>query len=343
LSLEIVGGLTKTLKENTHGEELKMDGGSELAVIGESGVASAAQVKAQADLIMEVMLGVMKKDMHYGTIPGCGPKPTLLKPGAEKLMATFKLAADPQIEEIPTDDGITFRIVCRLTYIPTGLFVGSGVGECSTKEEKYNWQKAACDEEFNATPEDRRRLKWKAGYGNKKAYSIKQVRTNPADQANTVLKMAKKRALVDGTLTALAASDCFTQDIEDMPKGDKGKNAPKNKPTGKAGSVKEKPKGKSGDDPKMALKKALFDLCDGDEEGMKKTLKACSEFDTDEGKKFIDGSEGIEKASPKWCGSTLGKVRKLIEEKAAAAAEPEPTGAPEEAGREPAEEEEGEW
>jgi hypothetical protein len=34
--------------------------------------------------------------------------------------------------------------------------------------------------------------------------------------ANTVLKMAKKRALVDGVLTATAASDAFDQDLEDL-------------------------------------------------------------------------------------------------------------------------------
>jgi hypothetical protein len=40
---------------------------------------------------------------------------------------------------------------------------------------------------------------------------------NPADYYNTVLKMAKKRAHVDAILTATAASDIFTQDVEDMP------------------------------------------------------------------------------------------------------------------------------
>ena len=38
---------------------------------------------------------------------------------------------------------------------------------------------------------------------------------NPADYYNTALKMAKKRAHVDAILTATAASDCFTQDVED--------------------------------------------------------------------------------------------------------------------------------
>jgi hypothetical protein len=36
-----------------------------------------------------------------------------------------------------------------------------------------------------------------------------------ADMYNTVLKMAKKRAYVDGILSATAASDCFTQDIDE--------------------------------------------------------------------------------------------------------------------------------
>lgn len=178
---------------------------------------TAVQVRAQVNLVQEVMKAVMKDGLHYGTIPGCGDKPTLLKPGAEKLMMTFRLAADPQVEEIPTEDGVTFRVICRITNQATGVFLGSGIGECSSKEEKYGWRKAVCDEEFNETPEDKRRGKWGKVYGDKPAYQTKQVRTNPADVANTVLKMAKKRALVDAILTVTAASDCFTQDIEDMP------------------------------------------------------------------------------------------------------------------------------
>mgnify|MGYP003149563669 CR=1 FL=1 len=38
-----------------------------------------------------------------------------------------------------------------------------------------------------------------------------------ADVYNTVLKIGKKRALVDAVLTVTAASDLFTQDIEDLP------------------------------------------------------------------------------------------------------------------------------
>jgi hypothetical protein len=54
---------------------------------------------------------------------------------------------------------------------------------------------------------------------------------NPADYYNTVLKMAKKRAHVDAILTATAASDIFTQDVEDMPEVIPGaKKEPEQKP-----------------------------------------------------------------------------------------------------------------
>jgi hypothetical protein len=44
----------------------------------------------------------------------------------------------------------------------------------------------------------------------------KQEHDNPADFYNTCGKMAKKRALVDAVLTVTAASDIFTQDIEEL-------------------------------------------------------------------------------------------------------------------------------
>lgn len=185
-------------------------------IIQEGGTLTAKEIKAQVNLIQQVMEAVMKKDVHFGKIPGCGEKPVLLKPGAEKIMATFRLAADPIVEDLSADNIARYRIVVKLVSY-TGKFVGAGVGECSSEEEKYHWKKAVCDEEFEATPEDLRREKWVKGYQGAKNYQIKQIMTNKADVANTVLKMAKKRALIDAVLTATAASDIFNQDLEDMP------------------------------------------------------------------------------------------------------------------------------
>lgn len=178
---------------------------------------TATQVRAQVNLIQEVMKSVMQKDQHYGVIPGAGNKPTLLKPGAEKLMLTFRLSPDPIVEDLSSADERRYRITCRIND-RDGHFLGSGLGEASSNEEKYKWRAAVCKEEFQETPEDRRRTKWRKGYQGSGATKTEQVRMEPADIANTILKMAKKRSLVDAALTVTAASDIFTQDLEELPK-----------------------------------------------------------------------------------------------------------------------------
>jgi hypothetical protein len=174
---------------------------------------TAADVRAQVNLMQDVMLEVMKDGTHYGKIPGTQSK-SLYKAGAEKLMATFRLAGDPETEDLSTEGEIKYRVKVRLTTV-NGAFVGAGIGECSSQEEKYAWRAALCDEEFDDTPENRRRIKYQKKEG--AVRKTKQIRTNPADVANTILKMAKKRAQVDAVITCTAASDLFTQDIEDLP------------------------------------------------------------------------------------------------------------------------------
>ena len=174
---------------------------------------TAADVRAHVNLMKDVMIEVMKDGTHYGTIPGTKSK-SLYKAGAEKLMATFRLAARPSVEDLSVSGEVSYRVTVALEA-PNGAFVGAGIGECSSQEDKYAWRAAICDEEFDATPENRRRIKFSKWQG--KVEKRKQIRTNPADVANTILKMAKKRAQVDAVITATAASDIFTQDIEDLP------------------------------------------------------------------------------------------------------------------------------
>jgi len=191
--------------------------GNEMVVSGGGGASlTAIEIKAQVQRIQEVMKAVMQKDVHYGIIPGC-KKPSLYKPGSEKLLSTFNIAIEPVVTDLSTYDEAKFRVEVRATNYISGVYLGSGVGECSSNEEKYKWRKSVCDEEFDETPEDRKREKWAVDYKTKKSYKIKQVRMNVSDVANTVLKMAKKRAQIDATLTVTAASDIFTQDLEDLP------------------------------------------------------------------------------------------------------------------------------
>lgn len=176
---------------------------------------TAAEIKADVNLIQQVIKAVFKPDVHFGIIPGT-QKNTLYKPGAEKIMVMFRLSGQPTIEDLSTADEIRYRVAIRITHQVTKLEIGWGVGECSSNETKYKWIKAE-KWAFDSTPEDRRRIIWKAG--KTENYPVMQVRANISDVANTVLKMAKKRALIDGTLTCTAASDVFDQDLEDMPEG----------------------------------------------------------------------------------------------------------------------------
>jgi hypothetical protein len=140
-------------------------------------------------------------------------KPSLWKPGAEVLFATFRISVDPIVEDLSTPEEARFRVTARAHS--QNLSLGSAVGEASSDEEKYKWRETVCQEEFDATPEDRRRDKWKRSQSGN--YSIQQVRTEVADHRNTILKMAAKRAYVALALQVTAASDIFTQDIEDLP------------------------------------------------------------------------------------------------------------------------------
>lgn len=233
---------------------------------------SAPQIQAQVNLIQEVMKAVMKDGEHYGKIPGCGDKPSLLKPGAEKLMFTFRLVADPEVEVFelyhPTVQGHReYRVKVKISSL-SGTYMGGGVGSCSTMESKYRYrggEKVPTDQKVPAEYwnlrnagklEDAKSLIGGHGYGVGKdngqwvicEIGEKMEHDNPADFYNTCEKMAKKRALVDATLTVTAASDIFTQDIEELvdngvmtPK-DEQKKEPVKQPQKKAD---KKPEGQS--------------------------------------------------------------------------------------------------
>jgi hypothetical protein len=193
---------------------------------------TAAQLKSRLAIIQDVMRSVMQRDVDYGVIPGTD-KPSLFKPGAEKLCVTFRLsAASPDIEAVPEYTGdIRYRVRVPVSAAD-GTVLAVGVGECSTGEEKYRWRRPVHQKEFEAAPEDQRRQKW-----TRKGEVWDQVRVHPADVANTVLKMAHKRAYVHAVIMATAAGAIFTQDIEDLPEGvaqDEGERKPTPQPAQRA-------------------------------------------------------------------------------------------------------------
>lgn len=202
----------------------------------EQAVLSVQDVRQQINLIQSLMKDAMQKDEHYGIIPGC-KKPSLLKPGAEKLSMMFRLSPSYEIRQTELVNGHRdYFVVCTLSHSPTARVLGQGVGSCSSMESKFRYRggekvstgKPIPKEYWNlkndGKTEDAQKLIGGRGFapgkidGNWEICGIGEKTENPdiADQYNTVLKMAKKRAHVDAVLTVTAASDIFTQDIEDL-------------------------------------------------------------------------------------------------------------------------------
>lgn len=208
---------------------------------------TAKDIREQVNLIQDVMREVMQEGQHYGVIPGTErtdthgkdiSKKTLLKPGAEKLCLTFRLAPSYTVQETSDGQHLSITSTCTLTSIPTGRVWGSGMGSCSTKEKKYAYSQAV-----RTCPACRKAaiIKGKADYGGgwlcfkkKDGCGAKYPDGDPAiesqpagrvpneylaDAYNTVLKIANKRSLVAAVLNVTAASDIFTQDIGDPEEG----------------------------------------------------------------------------------------------------------------------------
>lgn len=140
---------------------------------------------------------VLIAGVDYGIIPNCR-KPTLLKSGAEKILNYLGLIARTEISNRVEDYNIGFFSYEAKVYLIdyNGVVKGEGIGITNTREGKY-------------------------------------AKTNGYAVQNTVLKMAKKRALVDAALNVGNLSARFTQDVEDMniePDNVGGKNPEELKP-----------------------------------------------------------------------------------------------------------------
>lgn len=172
-------------------------------------VAQPSELLAAQEEVRRLIAETLLEDRDYGKIPGTS-KPTLYKPGAERIAAAFGCHARFRVLEREADherpvkftkrtwewhptirgkkvwseergesQGL-YRYVlhCELIHRESGVVIGEGVGACSTMESRYI---------------DR-----------------------PRDCENVALKMAKKRAFVDAVLTTCGLSEQFTQDVEDL-------------------------------------------------------------------------------------------------------------------------------
>jgi hypothetical protein len=159
----------------------------------------------------------LKEGHDYGVIPGT-KKPTLFKPGAEKITSLCGVAPKYEIIDSSTDwtKGLfEYVIRCSLVSVATGDLIDSGIGECNSFESKYRyrwlWDNELSEYGIDRNEPGHRTRTTKSG---KTQWRIENE--DPADLRNTILKMAKKRALVDAALSIGSLSELFTQDIEDL-------------------------------------------------------------------------------------------------------------------------------
>lgn len=173
----------------------------------------------------------------FGVIPGTG-KPTLFKPGADKLCEIYGLADSYEIvqQEENYDTGLfSYTMKCNLTKKGSGTFVASGLGSCTSFESKYRWRKGErkCPS-CGAAAIIKGREEYGGGwlcFGKKGGCGSKFLDSDPKivnqttervlnqdinDSRNTILKMTLKRAKVSAVLSATRSSGVFTQDMEDV-------------------------------------------------------------------------------------------------------------------------------
>lgn len=170
---------------------------------------------ARYNAVLEFTKTVMKAGKDYGVIPGTD-KPTLLKPGAEKLCSLFHFVPEFVMADEVKDfeSGLFyFRYICKLTH--GGELVATGEGSANNKEKKYRWRSVFANQ---ATEEDKQkgRLETKKARSGS-TYQVYVVEnTEPFDLINTLQKMAQKRALIAAILIAANASEFYTQDMDDV-------------------------------------------------------------------------------------------------------------------------------
>jgi len=199
-------------------------------------------LKKGQDRLRRIQRELMEPDEDYGQIPGTD-RPTLYKPGAEKLCAIYSLVPTYEDRWIEGDGHTTPHLRVQMKCFlrkgsEDGPLVAVGVGAANSWERKHRYrsQKRSCPAcgaegtiRKSKFPDKKTGdIGWwckdencKANFRGDDPAIIGQVagtvdNPDPYDVENTLFKMAKKRSYVDATLNATATSGLFAQDLEDM-------------------------------------------------------------------------------------------------------------------------------
>lgn len=140
------------------------------------------QINSGMDKIAQfqkIVQGQLRQNHDYGIVPGTN-RASLLKPGAEKILMLMGIRSEFSLVDSTRDFEMGFfQYMVKCSLYKGEILITEGMGSCNNREGKYKKQ-------------------------------------DPFSIDNTILKMAKKRALVDSALLVGSLSDIFTQDLDDV-------------------------------------------------------------------------------------------------------------------------------
>lgn len=195
-------------------------------------IATPTQVIEVHKEAVKLIEAALEQDRDYGIIPGT-ERPTLLKPGAERLLASFGIYAESTIAEQEIDHDrsnvYSFKKWVFAKKKPSDdeaeEMKAAGTGRWKKTDSGWSWQTATVEAGtsiglYRYVIKTDLKLRTTGmivgtGIGSCSSLESKYLRS-PRDSENTILKMAKKRSLIDATLSTLGLSDRFTQDVEDI-------------------------------------------------------------------------------------------------------------------------------
>ncbi len=191
----------------------------ELTTITDEMQSSITHMAQMRNALIAFTKEVLVKDQDYGVVPGV-QKPTLLKPGAEKLMNLYGLAVEFECTDKVLDLQSKF---VAYTYKATvrnrdGRIVTQCEGSVNSYEPKYRYVWTEKVKPSQAM-QDQLKAEGNGKFRKSSGGWVWVERTENPDLVglqNTMQKMAQKRAFVGAILLATNASEFFTQDVEDM-------------------------------------------------------------------------------------------------------------------------------
>lgn len=187
---------------------------TQVSLIESIDIQAISNIMTKINTMQALIQKTLKPEHDFGVIPGTN-KPTLLKPGAEKILMMFGLTSEYEFLDKIEDfqkGFFSYSVKCILTK--NGNKITEGVGQANTYEGRYRWRWVKEQDLPKNIDIDKDSLISRTNRWGKTEYKVEN--DDPYTLANTVLKMAKKRAQIDATLTVGSLSEVFTQDLEDM-------------------------------------------------------------------------------------------------------------------------------